>query len=86
MNEPNGQLHPAEDINYNPNRVLDLVKLQIGFWEKLVVFDGSVLVLSFTASTFFKGHVVGDGGVGYLALAWRLLFGGIGLSGPGDVQ
>lgn len=77
MSEQNGQIDPVDDIYTDPTPVIEMVKLQISFWEKLVVLDATTLALSFTASGFFREHLIGDGGVGYLAAAWKLLFGGI---------
>jgi hypothetical protein len=51
--------------------------MQIGFWEKLVVLDAATLAASFTASGIFRQHLIGDGGVGYLAAAWKLLLCGV---------
>lgn len=48
-------------------------KLQIGFWDKLVILDAGTLALSINAATAFRGHTVGDGGVGFLFAAWKLL-------------
>ena len=51
----------------------DLLKTRISFWEKLVLVDAGALTLSLSAATAFRGHTVGDAGVGYLFGAWRLL-------------
>ncbi len=56
---------------------LDFVRLQIGFWEKVVVLDAATLAASFTAIGMFREHLFGDGGVGYLEAAWKLLFSGM---------
>jgi hypothetical protein len=52
---------------------IELAKLRISFWEKLVILDASALALSLTAAGFFRGHFIGDGGSGYLLAAWKLL-------------
>ena len=54
---------------------LELDKLKISFWDKLVIVDAGALALSLTAAGFFRGHSHGDGGVGYLLAAWKLLIG-----------
>ena len=55
-----------------PSQV-EALRLSISFWEKLVILDGAALTLSVTSATAFRGHTVGDGGVGYLFAAWKLL-------------
>jgi hypothetical protein len=64
----------AESI---PAIAIEARKLHIGFWEKLVILDAGTLALSLTAATAFRGHTVGDGGVGYLFAAWKLLISSI---------
>lgn len=74
------RVHPLEavdEIYTNPSPIIDFVKMQIGFWEKLVVLDAATLAASFTASGMFREHLNGDGGFGYLAASWKLLLFGI---------
>jgi hypothetical protein len=77
MPEPLEQIHPVDDIYFNINHPVEMTKLLIGFWERLVVLDATIIGASFTANIFLKDRLIGDGGVGYLVLAWKLLFGGI---------
>jgi hypothetical protein len=72
-------LDTVDEIYTNPAPIVDFVKMQIGFWEKLVVLDAATLAASFTASGIFHEHLTGDGGVGYLVAAWKLLFCGLAL-------
>src|ERR1700758_48025 len=51
----------------------EVQKLHISFWDKLVLLNAGTLTLSFTAAASFHGHTIGDGGVGYLFAAWKLL-------------
>jgi hypothetical protein len=52
--------------------------MQVAFWEKLVVLDAAILAASFTAGNgIYRNHLVGDGGVGYLSVAWKLLLCGL---------
>ena len=51
----------------------DIVKTRIAFWDKLVVLNAGTLALTFSAASSFRGHSIGDGGVGYLFAAWKLL-------------
>ena len=53
--------------------IFEARKLQISFWDKLVILDAGTLALSINATTAFRGHIVGDGGVGFLFAAWKLL-------------
>ena len=53
--------------------VVDLFKIRIGFWDKLVILSAGALALSFTIAASFRGHAFGDGGLGYLFAAWKLL-------------
>jgi hypothetical protein len=53
--------------------VTELVKVKIAFWDKLAILNAGTLALSFSAASSFRGHSVGDGGVGYLLAAWKLL-------------
>jgi hypothetical protein len=69
----------VDEIYTDPTPIVDFVKMQIGFWEKLVVLDAATLAASFTASGIFRDHLTGDGGVGYLAAAWKLLCWGLAL-------
>ncbi len=75
MSEP---LDPIDEIYTNPAPIVDFIKLEIGFWEKIVVLDSAILGLSFTSVAFLRIHAAGDGGVGYLVAAWKLLFFAIG--------
>jgi hypothetical protein len=79
MSDPPTPLDTVDEIYTNPAPIVDFVKMQIGFWEKLVVLDAATLAASFTASGIFREHLTGDGGVGYLAAAWKLLFCGLAL-------
>ena len=77
-----GELHPidsVDEIYTNPEPIVDFVKMQVAFWEKVVVLDAATLAASFTAIGAFHGQLSGDGGVGYLATAWKLLICGLGL-------
>lgn len=79
MSDSQKPLDSVDEIYTDSAPAVEFVKMQIGFWEKLVVLDAATLAASFTASGIFREHVVGDGGVGYLAVAWKLLFCGIAL-------
>jgi hypothetical protein len=79
MTERLTPLDTVDEIYTDPTPSVDFVKMQIGFWEKLVVLDAATLAASFTASGIFHEHLTGDGGVGYLAAAWKLLFCGLAL-------
>src|ERR1700753_207378 len=78
MNEQN-KLNQIDEIYTNPDPPLEFVKLQVGFWEKLVVLDAATFAASFTAVGLFRDHPLGDGGIGYLEAAWKLLLSGISL-------
>ncbi len=67
------------------SKLLEVKKLYIGLWDKLVILGAGVLTLSLTAATAFRGHTVGDGGVGYLFLAWKFLMVSIVLAGLAQV-
>jgi hypothetical protein len=77
MNQTDGQIDPVDDIYYNTDSLVEMAKLRISFWEKLVVLNATVVGASFTATALLKDRLVGDAGVGYLVAAWKLLFGGI---------
>ncbi len=79
MSERPDPLDAVDELYTNPAPIVEFVKMQIGFWEKLVVLDAAILGASFTVSAVFTTHVIGDGGVGYLAAAWKLLLCGISL-------
>jgi hypothetical protein len=79
MSEQMNPLDLVDEIYTNPAPGLDFVKMQLGFWEKLVVLGAATLAASFTASGMVREHLIGDGGVGYLVAAWKLLFCGISL-------
>jgi hypothetical protein len=79
MSDRQDPLDAVDEIYTNPAPIVELVKMQIGFWEKLVVLDAATLAASFTASGIFREHLTGDGGVGYLAVAWKFLICGIAL-------
>ena len=49
MSEP---LDPLDELYSNPAPLVDFIKLQIGFWEKIVVLDSAILGLTFTAAGF----------------------------------
>jgi hypothetical protein len=69
MSDRQNPLNAVDEIYTNPEPIVEFVKMQIGFWEKLVVLDAATLAASFTASGIFREHFTGDGGVGYLATA-----------------
>lgn len=79
MSDSQNPLDAVDEIYTNPAPIVEFVKMQMGFWEKLVVLDAATLAASFTASGIFREHLIGDGGVGYLAVAWKLLLCGIAL-------
>jgi hypothetical protein len=79
MSDSQNPLDAVDEIYTNPTPIVEFVKMQMGFWEKLVVLDAATLAASFTASGIFREHLIGDGGVGYLAVAWKLLLCGIAL-------
>ena len=54
-------------------QAVEVRKTHIAMWDKLVILDAAILTISLSAATAFRGHVVGDGGVGYLFAAWRYL-------------
>jgi hypothetical protein len=81
MSDPQTPLADAQDAfdialdeiyNTTPE-ILDLVKIRISFWDKLALLNAGTLALSFSASASFRGHSAGDGGVGYLFAAWKLM-------------
>ena len=76
MSDSLNPLNQVDEIYTNPTPMVDFVKMQIGFWEKLVVLDSAILAASFTASGIFRDHL---GGLGCLAAAWKLLFSGLAL-------
>ena len=53
--------------------------MRISYWEKLTVLNAGTLALSFTAAAAFRGHAIGDGGLGYLFAAWKNLIASIAL-------
>lgn len=73
MDDPLNPLHAVDELYTNPEPSLGFVRMQVSFWEKLVVLDAATLAASFTASGIFRDHLIGDGGIGYLAAAWKLL-------------
>lgn len=77
MPEQSLQIDPVDDIYYGTDPLVDMAKLRIAFWERMVVLNATIVGASFTAIAFLKDRLVGDGGVGYLVAAWKLLFGGI---------
>ena len=79
MDDRPSPLNAIDEIYTNPERIIDFVKMQVAFWEKLVVLDAATLAASFTASGVFRDHFTGDGGVGYLTAAWKLLTWGLAL-------
>jgi hypothetical protein len=79
MTDQQNPLDEVDRIYTSPDPSIDFVRLQIGFWEKLIVLDAATLAASFTAIGMFRDHLVGDGGGGYLQAAWKLLFCGIAL-------
>jgi hypothetical protein len=66
----------ASTITHHDNQ-LGARKVYIAFWDKLVLLEGGTLALSLSAATAFRGHTVGDGGVGYLSSAWKFLLASI---------
>jgi hypothetical protein len=79
MSDRQNPFDAVDEIYTNPAPIVDFVKMQMGFWEKLVILDAATLAASFTASGIFHDHFIGDGGVGYLAAAWKFLFCGVAL-------
>ena len=70
------ELNPMASVHEmytNPEPIVSFVKMQVAFWEKVVVLDAATLGASFTAIGAFHDRLAGDGGVGYLAAAWKLL-------------
>ena len=72
-------LDAVDNIYTDPGPSIDFVKMQVAFWEKLVVLDAATLAASFTASGIFRERLIGDGGFGYLSAAWKLLMCGLAL-------
>jgi hypothetical protein len=79
MNDPLNPLDVVNEIYTNHEPSIDFVKMQVAFWEKLVVLDAATLAASFTAIGAFHDRLAGDGGIGYLAAAWKLLICGLAL-------
>ena len=80
MSDPAVSIDAVDEMYSDPSPLIESVKLQLAFWEKVVVLDAAILGLSQTASLFFLGRLSGDGAVGYLNAAWRLLFWGTGFA------
>jgi hypothetical protein len=80
MTDRSDLLSAVDDMYTDSSAYFEFVKLQIDFWSKLVVLDAATLALSFTASAFFRDHLLGDGGIGYLVAAWKTLAYGISFS------
>jgi hypothetical protein len=77
-NSPNDEIQRDYDVALDEMygvapEIIDLFKVRISFWDKLVILNAGTLALSFTVAATFRGHAVGDGGVGYLFAAWKLL-------------
>ena len=64
MTDQQNPLDEVDRIYTSPDPSIDFVRLQIGFWEKLIVLDAATLAASFTAIGMFRDHLVGDGGGG----------------------
>ena len=79
MSDESNPLDSVDEIYTNPEPIVAFVKMQVAFWEKLVVLDAATLAASFTAIGTFHDRLIGDGGVGYLAAAWKLLICGLAL-------
>ncbi len=79
MSDKSTSMDPVDDLYTNPEPIVDFVKMQVAFWEKLVVLDAATLAASFTAIGAFHDHLSGDGGIGYLMAAWKLLISGLAL-------
>lgn len=62
MSERPDPLDAVDELYTNPAPIVEFVKMQIGFWEKLVVLDAAILGTSFTVSAVFTTHVIDDGG------------------------
>lgn len=69
----------VDEIYTNPEPIVEFVRMQIAFWEKVVVLDAATLAASLTAIGAFYDRFSGDGGIGYLSAAWKLLFCGLAL-------
>jgi hypothetical protein len=69
-----------EEVYNRGPEVIYLYKIRIGFWDKLVILNAGTLALSFTIVAALRGHTVGDGGIGFLFAAWKLLLIAIALS------
>ena len=70
------ELEAALDQVYsdgNASNIVEISKLRVAFWERLVILNAGTLALSLTATSLVRTHVVGDGGVGYLRAAWKCL-------------
>ncbi len=79
MSDPLNPLEAVGDIYTNPEPSVDFVKMQVAFWEKLVVLDAAILAASFTAVGALHDRFAGDGEIGYLAAAWKFLICGLAL-------
>jgi hypothetical protein len=64
MSDRQNFLDAVDEIYTNPAPIVEFVKMQMGFWEKLVVLDAATLAASFTATGIFREHLIGDGGPG----------------------
>lgn len=62
-----------EDLYAVTPEILEIVKLRIAFWDKLVILNAGSLALSVSAAASFRGHTIGDAGVGYLFASWKLM-------------
>lgn len=69
-----------DEIYSTTPEILELTKIRIGFWDKLVILNAGSLALSVSAAASFRGHTIGDGGVGYLLASWKLMILAIGCS------
>ncbi len=49
MTDQQNPLDEVDRIYTSPDPSIDFVRLQIGFWEKLIVLDAATLAASFTA-------------------------------------
>jgi hypothetical protein len=73
MSDRQDPIDAIDDIYTDSAPIVEFVRMQISFWEKLVVLDAATLAASFSASGVVREHLSGDGGVGYLAASWKLL-------------
>lgn len=62
-----------DEVYNTAPEILEITKIRIGLWDKVAILNAGTLALSLSAFASFRGHTIGDGGVGYLFAAWKLM-------------